>query len=385
MAIRLKEQLKARGEMQTIIVTGGAGFIGSNFVRLALSKKDWRVVVIDKLTYAGSLLNLRDIADHPRYSFMYADIADQSAVAAAFDRWQPDFVVNFAAETHVDRSIDGPHGFLVANVMGTFGLLEASRSYWLTMEPSRRHSFRFMQISTDEVYGSLGDTGFFSEDSRYAPNSPYAASKASADHFVRAYHETFGLPTLISNCSNNYGFNQYPEKLIPLTISNAAAGKALPLYGDGQNIRDWLFVGDHCEAILAILDRGHVGRQYNIGGRNERTNLEVVTEVCAALEELMPADTNAALAVNGCKSYRDLITLVPDRPGHDRRYAIDCSRIECELGWTSRISFEMGLRLTVRWYLLNRSWCQAVQQGNYDGRRLGLSAPRQAEKINLER
>jgi dTDP-glucose 4,6-dehydratase len=366
--------------MQTAIVTGGAGFIGSNFVRLALSKRNWRLVVLDKLTYAGSLLNLRDVEDDPRYSFVHSDIADQASVAAAFERWQPDMVVNFAAETHVDRSIDGPHSFFEANVKGTFELLEATRRYWSRLEPSRRRSFRFLQISTDEVYGSLGDCGLFSEDSCYAPNSPYAASKASADHFVRAYHETFGLPTLVSHCSNNYGFNQYPEKLIPLTISNAVAGKALPVYGDGQNVRDWLFVGDHCEAILAILDRGRVGHRYNVGGRNERTNLEVVNEVCAALDELLPADSNAALAANGRKSYPDLITLVPDRPGHDRRYAIDCSRIEQELGWTSRISFETGLRVTVRWYLLNRNWCQAVQEGRYDGRRLGLSVPRHATR-----
>jgi dTDP-glucose 4,6-dehydratase len=366
--------------MQTIVVTGGAGFIGSNFVRLAIRNKNWRLVVIDKLTYAGNLLNLCDIEHDSRFSFIQADIADQTAVAAAFGRWQPDFVVNFAAETHVDRSIDGPRSFLVTNVTGTFELLEATRNYWSRLESSRRRSFRFLQISTDEVYGTLGDTGLFSEDSHYAPNSPYAASKASADHFVRSYHETFGLPTVISHCSNNYGFNQYPEKLIPLTISNAAVGKALPLYGDGRNIRDWLFVEDHCAAILAILARGRVGEQYNVGGRSERTNLQVVSEVCTALEELLPADSNAALAANGCKSYHDLITLVPDRPGHDRRYAIDCSRIERELGWTSRTSFEMGLRVTVRWYLLNRDWCQAVQRGQYDGRRLGLSVPRHAER-----
>ena len=245
--------------MQTIIVTGGAGFIGSNFVRLALSKRDWRVVVIDKLTYAGSHLNLRDVAGDARYSFIHADIADQSAVGEALERWQPDMIVNFAAETHVDRSIDGPRGFLMANVIGAFELLEAARHYWSRLAPSRQREFRFLQISTDEVFGSLGDTGFFSEDSRYSPNSPYASSKASADHLVRSYNKTFGLPTLISHCSNNYGFNQYPEKLIPLTISKAIEADSIPIYGDGQNVRDWLFVGDHCEAILAILARGRVG------------------------------------------------------------------------------------------------------------------------------
>lgn len=361
--------------MKTIVVTGGAGFIGSNFVRHALGRRNWRLVVIDKLTYAGSLLNLRDVEDDSRYSFVQADIADQAAVAAAFERWQPDIVINLAAETHVDRSIDGPRNFLVANVTGTFGLLEASRHYWSRLEPSRRRNFRFLQISTDEVYGSLGETGLFTEESHYAPNSPYAASKASADHFVRAYHETYGLPTIISHSSNNYGFNQFPEKLIPLTISSATGGKSLRLYGDGQNVRDWLFVSDHCEALLAILERGRVGARYNIGGKNERTNLQVVREVCAALEEVLPAESNAALAAKGCKSYEDLITLVPDRPGHDRRYAIDCSRIERELGWNSRVSFEMGLRATVRWYLVNRVWCQVVKQGRYDGGRLGLSVP----------
>jgi dTDP-glucose 4,6-dehydratase len=368
--------------MLTILVTGGAGFIGSNFVRLVLGKRDWRVVVIDKLTYAGSLLNLREVEDDPRYSFIQADIADHAAVSEAFDRWQPDMIVNFAAETHVDRSIDGPRNFLTTNAIGTFELLEVTRQYWSRLELSRRRNFRFMQISTDEVYGSLGDTGFFKEDSRYAPNSPYAASKASADHFVRSYNKTYGMPTLISHCSNNYGFNQYPEKLIPLTISKALAGESIPIYGDGQNVRDWVFVADHCEAILAILARGRVGEQYNVGAKCERTNLEVVSEVCTALEELMPAERNNALLATRCKSYRDLITLVPDRPGHDRRYAIDCSRIERELGWTSRISFEMGLRVTARWYLLNRSWSQSVKQGRYDGRRLGLTvvAPRGKER-----
>jgi dTDP-glucose 4,6-dehydratase len=358
--------------MQTIIVTGGAGFIGSNFVRLALSKRDWRVVAFDKLTYAGSPLNLRDVSDDPRYAFIHADITDQDAVSEALDQWQPDFIVNFAAETHVDRSIDGPRSFMMSNVIGTFELLEASRQYWSRLDPLRRRSFRFLQISTDEVYGSLGDIGYFKEDSRYAPNSPYASSKASADHLVRSYNKTFGLPTLISNCSNNYGFNQYPEKLIPLTILKASAGDTIPIYGDGKNVRDWLFVGDHCEALLAILARGKVGEQYNVGGKCERTNLEVVSEICAALEELKPADSNPTLIAKGLKSYRDLVKLVPDRPGHDRRYAIDCTKIERELGWSSRISFEMGLRVTVRWYLLNRSWCNEVKQGRYDGRRLGL-------------
>lgn len=361
--------------MLTTIVTGGAGFIGSNFVRLALADRNWRVVVIDKLGYAGNLLNLREVQDDPRFVFIRADIGDQLAVTAAFEQWHPDYVVNFAAETHVDRSIDGPRSFLATNVEGTFELLETSRYYWSRLEPSRRRSFRFLQVSTDEVYGSLGDSGLFDEDSSYAPNSPYAASKAAADHFVRAYHQTFGLPTLLSNCSNNYGFNQFPEKLIPLTICNALAGKPLPIYGNGQNVRDWLFVEDHCEALLAILDRGVVGGRYNIGGRSERTNLEVAHGVCDLMDELVPAVRNPALAVCGIQSYHELITFVPDRPGHDLRYAIDCSRIERELGWTNRVSFERGLRLTVQWYLLNREWCQAVQYRNYNGERLGHAAP----------
>jgi dTDP-glucose 4,6-dehydratase len=312
------------------------------------------------------------VADDPRYFFVHADIADKNAVTGALERWQPDIIVNFAAETHVDRSIDGPRSFLNTNVIGTFELLEATRRYWSKLESIRRRNFRFVQISTDEVYGSLGDTGLFREESRYAPNSPYAASKASADLLVRSYNKTFGLPTLISHSSNNYGFFQYPEKLIPLAISKAIATEPIPVYGDGQNVRDWLFVGDHCEAILTILAQGQVGEWYNVGGRCERTNLEVVSEVCAALEELQPADSNAALLAKGHTSYKDLITFVPDRPGHDRRYAIDCSRIQRELGWSSRIRFEMGLRVTVRWYLLNQNWCRSVKQGRYDGRRLGL-------------
>jgi dTDP-glucose 4,6-dehydratase len=360
--------------MLTAIITGGAGFIGSNLVRFALARNNWRVVVIDKLAYAGNLLNLREVKDDPRFSFIHADIADLSAITAAFDQWRPDYVVNLAAETHVDRSIDGPRNFLTSNVVGTFELLEAARQYWTRLEPSRRAGFRFLQVSTDEVYGSLGDAGLFSEESNYAPNSPYAASKAAADHFVRAYHETFGLPTLVSNCSNNYGANQFPEKLIPLTIYNAIEGKPLPIYGNGQNVRDWLFVEDHCDALLTILTQGRAGEKYNVGGRNERTNIQVATGICDALEQLFPANRNPAMAARNIKHYHDLITFVPDRPGHDRRYAIDCTRLEQELGWTTRMSFEDGLRQTVRWYLLNREWCQAVQDGNYDGERLGHAA-----------
>lgn len=365
--------------METILVTGGAGFIGSNFIRIALAKHEWRVVVVDKLSYAGNPLNVVELENDPRFTFIRADIADQSAMGAVFQRYRPGMVVNFAAETHVDRSIDGPRAFLNTNVVGAFELLEASREYWTMLASSRRANFRFLQVSTDEVYGTLGAEGFFLEDSSYAPNSPYAASKAAADHFVRSYHETFGLPTLISNCSNNYGFRQFPEKLVPLTILNAIAAKPLPVYGDGKNVRDWLFVGDHCEALLAILAGGQAGRKYNIGGRTERTTLEVVIEVCTALEELLPASQNPAMLSASKRDYRDLITLVTDRPGHDRRYAIDCTRIERELGWTHRVRFDRGIRDTVRWYLLNRSWCQNVRDGNYDGERLGLSNQRPAQ------
>jgi dTDP-glucose 4,6-dehydratase len=361
--------------MKTMLVAGGAGFIGCNFVRTVLQQTDWRVVVFDKLTYAGSRLNLREVEDHPRYEFVRGDIADRAAVQAVMRRWQPRAVVNFAAETHVDRSIDAPRDFLHTNVMGTFELLEVTRQLWSQMDAAERGNFRFLQISTDEVYGTLGETGKFSEDTPYSPNSPYAASKASADHFVRAYHETYGLPTLSTNCSNNYGYYQFPEKLIPLVIHNALAGKSIPIYGDGLNVRDWLFVEDHCEGILAVLERGRPGERYNIGGNNERTNLEVLDAICSALEELSPGAHNPALAARNCTKYSDLKVFVQDRPGHDRRYAIDCSRIKRELGWSARIDLAEGMRLTARWYLHNRDWCEAVQRGHYAGERLGVLSP----------
>jgi dTDP-glucose 4,6-dehydratase len=354
--------------MRTIVVTGGAGFIGSNFVRLALARTDARVVVADKLTYAGNLESLYDVADDPRYVFEKGDIADRDFAERLYRDYAPQWVVNFAAESHVDRSIDGPRPFVEANILGAFEMLEAAR---------RRHAvapdsgFRFLHISTDEVYGSLGPTGLFSESTPYAPNSPYAASKAAADHLVRAYFETYGLPTLLTNCSNNYGPYQFPEKLIPLMILNAVEGRPLPIYGDGGNIRDWLYVEDHCDGILAVLERGAVGGKYNIGGANERTNLQVVDAICAALEELHPAANNPAL--RGA-TYPDLKSFVKDRPGHDRRYAIDPARIGRELGWRSSHSFESGLRETARWYLDSRAWCEAVQGDADARRRLGLSA-----------
>jgi dTDP-glucose 4,6-dehydratase len=359
--------------MGPIVVTGGAGFIGSNFVRHALARTDARVVVLDKLTYAGNLESLADVAAHPRYAFVQADIADREAVRAVFRERRPEAVVNFAAETHVDRSIDDPASFVRTNVTGTFELLEAARLF-LRESPGAAARFRFLHVSTDEVYGSLGATGAFSETTPYAPNSPYAASKAGADHLVRAYHETYRLPVLLTNCSNNFGPYQFPEKLIPLMILNAVEGKSLPIYGDGGNVRDWLYVEDHCEGILLVLRKGVPGGKYNVGGGDERTNLQVVDALCAALEAEQPAATNPALAARGIGSYARLRTFVPDRPGHDRRYAIDASKIRAELGWRPRHTFEDGLRETVRWYLTNRAWCEAVQSGSYRRERLGLGS-----------
>jgi dTDP-glucose 4,6-dehydratase len=355
--------------VETIVVTGGAGFIGSNFVRHALACTQAAVVVLDKLTYAGNLGSLADVASHPRYAFVRADIADREAVRALFRERRPSAVVNFAAETHVDRSIDDPAAFVRTNVTGTFELLEAARQSFRERPDS---PFRFLHVSTDEVYGTLAATGAFSETTAYAPNSPYAASKAGADHLVRAYHETYRLPVLLTNCSNNYGPFQFPEKLIPLMILNAVEGRDLPIYGDGGNVRDWLYVEDHCEGILLALQKGEPGGKFNIGGGSERTNLQVVDALCAALEAELPAATNPALRARGLRAYADLKTFVPDRPGHDRRYAIDASKIRRELGWAPRHAFEDGIRETVRWYLAHRDWCEAVQSGTYRRERLGL-------------
>jgi len=357
--------------VDSIVVTGGAGFIGANFVRHALAHTDARVVVFDKLTYAGNLESLAEVAQSPRYAFVQGDIADREAVRALLRAQRPSAVVNFAAETHVDRSIDDPASFVRTNVTGAFELLEAARQH-LREQP--HDGFRLLHVSTDEVYGTLGSTGAFSEATPYAPNSPYAASKAGADHLVRAYHETFGLPVLLTNCSNNYGPFQFPEKLIPLMILNAVEGKKLPIYGDGGNVRDWLYVDDHCEGILLVLRKGAPGSKYNIGGGNERTNLQVVDALCAALDAELPAAKNPALASAGLRSYSELKSFVPDRPGHDRRYAIDASKIRAELGWTPRHAFENGLRETVRWYLTNKPWCEAVQSGKYRRERLGLKS-----------
>jgi dTDP-glucose 4,6-dehydratase len=362
--------------MQTMIVTGGAGFIGSNFARYALATTDSRVVVIDKLTYAGNLCSVEDLLSTPRFVFIHADIADREAVTAAFSEHQPELLVNFAAESHVDRSIDDPRPFIETNIVGTYQLLEVSRQYVKARGREFADAFRFVHISTDEVYGSLGPTGLFSESTAYAPNSPYSASKAGADHLVRAYYETYRLPTLITNCSNNYGPYQYPEKLIPLTLLNAIDAKPLPIYGDGGNIRDWLYVEDHCSGVMLAATRGKPGEKYNIGGSSEMTNLKVVDRICETLEQVMPVAENTAMQSKGLSKYSDLKTFVADRPGHDRRYAIDASRIRNELGWKPAHTFGSGIVETVRWYFANRDWCSKVQSGVYERERLGLMQQR---------
>jgi len=348
--------------MRTLLITGGAGFIGSNLVHHALAHTPDRIVVVDKLTYAGSLLNLEAPLKDPRVTFVRADIADRDAMAGLFADYRPMAVINLAAETHVDRSIDGPRPFIDTNIVGTFALLETARAFAGGLAAAAREAFRVLHVSTDEVYGTLGQTGLFSEETPYAPNSPYAASKAAADHLVRAWGQTYGLPVVITNCSNNYGPFQFPEKLIPLMILNAADGRPLPIYGDGGHARDWLHVDDHCAGILLVLAKGRVGEKYNVGGGNERTNLEIVDRICDAVDELRPP----------AASRRALKTFVPDRPGHDRRYAIDATKIRLELGWSPRHTFDTGLRDTVRWYLDHRDWCEQVQQGRYDRQRLGL-------------
>ncbi len=333
-----------------ILVTGGAGFVGSAFIRHLLANTDESVVNVDKLTYAGDLASLHSVSDSPAYSFEHVDICDPAEVARVFDQHRPDCVVHLAAESHVDRSIEGPAAFIETNLIGTFTLLEASREYWKTLDAARQASFKFHHVSTDEVYGDLApaDPGF-SETTPYNPSSPYAATKAGADHLVRAWHRTYGLPTCITNCSNNYGPFQFPEKLIPLMILNALDGKPLPVYGHGEQIRDWLHVDDHARALYAVLTRGSVGETYNIGARSERANIEVVHRICALLEEMAP-DKPA-----GVKRYEDLITFVTDRPGHDQRYAMDSSKLERTLGWAPQETFETGLRKTVRWYMDNRA------------------------------
>jgi dTDP-glucose 4,6-dehydratase len=356
---------------RALVVTGGAGFIGCNFVRCALAHGAERVVVLDLLTYAGSLENLKEVLGD-RVLLMRGDIADAETVRALYAEHRPYAVVNFAAETHVDRSIDTPRPFLTTNVAGTFELLEGARRHLAEADRATRAAFRFVHVSTDEVYGSLGADGYFQESTPYAPNSPYSASKAAADHFVRAYHHTFGVPTLVTHCSNNYGPYQFPEKLIPLMILNALEAKPLPIYGDGGNVRDWLYVEDHCEAIWMALERGRTGERYNVGGGSERTNLELVDQLCALLDRLRPPRDNPALRGQRMQSYAELKSFVPDRPGHDRRYAIDAAKIRRELGWWPRHDLESGLERTVRWYLEHAAWCEAIQRERYQRQRLGL-------------
>ena len=351
--------------MPVWLVTGGAGFIGGNFVLEAVSS-GVRVVNLDALTYAGNLDTLSPLQGNPDHVFVEGDIGDRDLVARLLAEHRPDAVVNFAAESHVDRSIDGPGAFVQTNVVGTLALLEAARDYWKSLEGGAKDAFRFLHVSTDEVYGSLGDTGKFVETTPYAPNSPYSASKAASDHLVRAFHHTYGLPVVTTNCSNNYGPYQFPEKLVPLVIAKAIAGEPLPIYGDGMNVRDWLYVGDHCSAIRAVLERGRIGETYNVGGDAERPNIEVVNTICALLDERRPREDG--------KPRNSQITYVRDRPGHDRRYAIDASKLESELGWTPAHSFEQGMADTVDWYLDNQPWVQRVLDGSYRLERIGETA-----------
>jgi dTDP-glucose 4,6-dehydratase len=365
-----------------LLITGGAGFIGSALIRHIIQNTDDSVVNLDKLTYAGNLESLDQVSDSKRYSFEQVDICNSSEVDRVLAQYQPDAIMHLAAESHVDRSIDGPAEFIETNIVGTYTLLEATRQYWQAMEAEKKANFRFHHISTDEVYGDLphpnqfpsppageglGERGeslpLFTEETAYAPSSPYSASKASSDHLVRAWHRTYGLPVLVTNCSNNYGPYHFPEKLVPLMILNALEGKPLPVYGKGDQIRDWLYVEDHARALYQVVTKGQVGETYNIGGHNEKQNIEVVHTLCGILQELRPKE----------QSYRDLITTVTDRPGHDRRYAIDASKIQQELGWVPQETFETGIRKTVQWYLDNLEWCQRVQDGSYQRERLGVS------------
>lgn len=343
---------------QPILVTGGAGFIGSNFLLQWFATEGTPAVNLDKLTYAGNPRSLEKISADPRYVFVHGDICDRKLVGELLQHHRPRAIVHFAAESHVDRSIHGPDDFVRTNVNGTFSLLEEARAYWTELKPEEKAGFRFLHVSTDEVYGSLGPSEpAFSETTPYAPNSPYAASKAASDHLVRAYHHTYGLPTLTTNCSNNYGPYQFPEKLIPLTILHALTGKPIPVYGDGKNVRDWLYVEDHCDAIRTVLARGRPGETYNVGGRNEKPNLEIVHTICSTLDQLRPNDPVVP--------HRNLITFVTDRPGHDRRYAMDADKIERELNWRPRETFESGIRKTIEWYLANDAWIREVTSGSY--------------------
>lgn len=372
-----------------IMVTGGAGFIGSALVRYLINETQCQVINVDKLTYAGNLENLKTVAHNNRYHFEQVDICDSKAIERIFRKYQPDFVMHLAAESHVDRSIDGPADFIQTNIVGTYNLLEQARRYWSTLQNNKQQTFRFHHISTDEVYGDLphpdepahrhshesGNLPLFTEQTAYAPSSPYSATKASSDHLVRAWQRTYGLPILITNCSNNYGPHHFPEKLIPLIILNALDGKPLPVYGKGDQIRDWLYVEDHARALFKVVTEGRIGETYNIGGHNEKQNIEVVKTICTILDELVPKNSRHCEGRGDAAilSYADLITFVTDRPGHDRRYAIDASKIQQELGWQPQETFESGILKTVEWYLNNLEWCQRIQDGQYQRQRLGVS------------
>lgn len=352
--------------MKTILVTGGAGFIGGNFVRMLLEEKGVKVVNLDLLTYAGNLATLAGLMNDERHVFVQGDIADQALVRDLIKTHRPDAIVNFAAESHVDRSIDGPMDFIMTNVVGTTNMLQCAREFWSELDDSEKKAFRFLHVSTDEVYGSLGETGLFTEETPYAPNSPYSASKASSDHLVRAWFHTYGMPVLTTNCSNNYGPYQYPEKLIPLMTLNALDGKPLPIYGDGSNVRDWLYVVDHCQAIWRVLEAGTPGEVYNVGGNCERTNMQIVDTLTGIMDELFPDSPNVP--------HEKLKIFVDDRPGHDQRYAIDASKLKRELDWEPQATFETGLRDTIRWYLDNLDWCAEVTEGKYGRERLGTGS-----------
>ena len=351
-----------------LIVTGGAGFIGSAVVRHAVKHLGWTVLNIDKLTYAGNLSSLHDVCDHDRYHWLHADICDEETISGAFDGFQPDAVMHLAAESHVDRSIDGPAAFMHTNILGTYTLLEVARRYWKGLSARRQDRFRFHHISTDEVYGSLGEMGLFTEHTPYDPRSPYSASKASSDHLAMAWWHTYGLPVLITNCSNNYGPYQFPEKLIPLVILNSLERRPLPVYGKGENVRDWLYVDDHARSLALAVERGVPGETYNVGGRNERKNIDVVQQICDVMDDLRPHEDG---------SYRELIEFVADRPGHDLRYAIDATKIGGELGWQAKENFDSGIRKTVQWYLENAWWWRPIREEKYAGTRLGAAGTRE--------
>jgi dTDP-glucose 4,6-dehydratase len=352
-------------ERRTILVTGGCGFIGTNLVRLLLASQDYHVVNLDALTYAANPLSLVDLQDHLRYTFVKGNIIDRPLVAALFEKYQPVGVLHLAAETHVDRSIVSAEDFVQANVVGTCSMLEAARGYWSQLPEDRKAAFRFLHVSTDEVFGALGAEGYFSEETPYAPNSPYAASKAASDHFVRAYHHTYGLPTLITNCSNNYGPYQFPEKMIPLMVLTALSGRSLPVYGAGTNVRDWIYVEDHCKAVRLVFERGQPGETYAVGASNERRNIDLVHQICSVLDEMAPPSEVHPLRQQGLQSYAELIRFVDDRPGHDQRYAIDPARITRQLGWQPEVEFEAGLRRTIEWYLSHPEWVAQASSGSY--------------------